>query len=299
MLTMPKEKEKLSEFLARVSGMYSGVLRTDGSILFCVYCNTKINNTRLFNVKQHMCSTKHKDALKRRETQNESEQALLRNCRESSINPFHMEICKAFVEANIPLKKISHPSIKQFMNKYTKNEMPSESSVRKYVPMLYEEKIKELRVKAENKHIWTSLDETTDTEQRYIANFIFGILDGTHEEKNKCYLLNIAQLEEVNASTIAAFYADSLQLLWPSGIQYNKVLLVVTDAASYMLSAMSALKVLYPKMLHLTCFAHGLHRIAEFVRSEFTLVNKLISTTKAVFVKVTIILHNVFTCVHL
>lgn len=156
--------------------------------------------------------------------------------------------------------------------------------------MLYEDKIKYLRAKACNKYIWTSLDETTDANQRYVANFAFGILDDSEEERNKCYLLNISELKEVNASTIAAFYADSLHILWPDGIQYAKVLLTVTDAASYMMSAMKALQTLYPKMIHLTCFAHGLHRLAEFIRSEFKLVNSLISSCKAVFIKVVIII---------
>lgn len=63
-------------------------------------------------------------------------------------------------------------------------------------------------------------------------------------------------------------------------------MLVVTDAAAYMIAAMNSLKILFPKMLHLTCFAHGLHRLAEFVRHEFPDVNKMISNIKAVFVKV-------------
>lgn len=71
------------------------------------------------------------------------------------------------------------------------------------------------------------------------------------------------------------------------GIQYDKVLLVLTDAAAYMIAAMRSLRVLYSKMLHLTCFAHGLHRVAEFIRLQFPNVNALISNTKAVFIKVT------------
>lgn len=38
-------------------------------------------------------------------------------------------------------------------------------------------------------------------------------------------------------------------------------------------------------MLHVTCFAHGLHRLAEHVRENFSTVNTLIAKVKAVFVK--------------
>lgn len=58
------------------------------------------------------------------------------------------------------------------------------------------------------------------------------------------------------------------------------MLLVVTDAAPYMLRTMKDLKILYPRMIQITCLAHGLHRIAEFIRSEFNDVNELISNIK-------------------
>ena len=38
-------------------------------------------------------------------------------------------------------------------------------------------------------------------------------------------------------------------------------------------------------MLHVTCLAHGLNRVAEEVRNQFPLVNGLISNGKKVFVK--------------
>lgn len=53
-----------------------------------------------------------------------------------------------------------------------------------------------------------------------------------------------------------------------------------------MCCAMRSLQVLYPKMIHFTCSAHGLHRLAEFIRDEFSDVNKLISSVKKIFTKV-------------
>lgn len=67
-------------------------------------------------------------------------------------------------------------------------------------------------------------------------------------------------------------------------------MLVATDAVAYMLSAMNSLRVLFPKMLHVTCLAHGLHRLAEYIRHEYPEVNELISSVKAVFVKVCILI---------
>lgn len=73
-----------------------------------------------------------------------------------------------------------------------------------------------------------------------------------------------------------------------TGIKYDRILLGMTDAAAYMISAMRSLKTLFPKMLHVTCFAHGLHRVAEYIRCQFKNVNELVSNTKSVFVKVLI-----------
>jgi len=44
-------------------------------------------------------------------------------------------------------------------------------------------------------------------------------------------------------------------------------------------------KVFYSKMIHVTCAAHGLHRIAEKVRDHFNTVDKVIANCKKVFKK--------------
>jgi hypothetical protein len=76
-----------------------------------------------------------------------------------------------------------------------------------------------------------------------------------------------------------------MNLLWPNGIQYERVLLFVTDAASYMMKAGTAFKVIFPNMTHLPCLAHGLHRVAETIRANFPLVDKLVPSVKKVLVK--------------
>lgn len=187
--------------------------------------------------------------------------------------------------------------------------IPSVTTLRRCVAPLYDDLILKLQAKAKNKKIWVSLDETTDTEKRSIANFVFGILDD-EKERNNCYLVNIAELQNCDATAIATFFTDSLHLLYPNGIhaahffdfffihlnmfficiysqgyEYNNILLVVTDAAPAMKSAMKKLSVIFPKMVHVTCIAHALHRLAEVVRGQFDNVNQLISSMKMVFLK--------------
>jgi hypothetical protein len=74
-------------------------------------------------------------------------------------------------------------------------------------------------------------------------------------------------------------------VLWPTGSNEEKVKILYTDGVAYMLKAGKNLKVFYPAMLHVTCLAHGLNLVAELVRNEYPMVNKLISNTKKVFLK--------------
>jgi hypothetical protein len=52
-----------------------------------------------------------------------------------------------------------------------------------------------------------------------------------------------------------------------------------------MLKAAKGLKMLYPRMVHLTCLAHGLHRVAEEIRGNYPNVDSLISNVKKIFLK--------------
>lgn len=52
-----------------------------------------------------------------------------------------------------------------------------------------------------------------------------------------------------------------------------------------MVKAGKGLKELYPKLIHLTCLAHELHRVAEFIRSNALNLDKLINLGKKTFLK--------------
>ena len=62
-------------------------------------------------------------------------------------------------------------------------------------------------------------------------------------------------------------------------------MLFVTDAAPYIVKAGKAVQAFYPKMVHITCLAHGLHRVAEEIRANFSQVDSLVSEMKKIFIK--------------
>ncbi|KRX52067.1 hypothetical protein T09_8811 [Trichinella sp. T9] len=108
-------------------------------------------------------------------------------------------------------------------------------------------------------------NETIDPVRRFVANVIIGTLEA--DQPSKEYLLTSEVLEKSNSSTIAQLFTSSLA------------------CSPYMKKAADALKLLFPNMLHLTCLAHGLHRIAEHIRCLFPDVDRLISNVKKLFLK--------------
>lgn len=59
----------------------------------------------------------------------------------------------------------------------------------------------------------------------------------------------------------------------------------LSDAAPHMVKAAKCIYAFYPKMVHITCVAHGLHRIAETIRGQFPKIDELVSNTKKIFLK--------------
>lgn len=158
-------------------------------------------------------------------------------------------------------------------------------------------------------HIWftllqISIDEATDSEGRHIAAIVVRSLE---DETKRPYLMDAVPLEATNSKTITEAVDDCLRAMGPECNRHD-VLMLVTDAASYMrkagyilyflnskfrlpvfINVISCLgrmlKDLYPNMLHITCLAHALHNVCEAIRHEFDNVNDLIAKTKQVFSK--------------
>jgi hypothetical protein len=59
------------------------------------------------------------------------------------------------------------------------------------------------------------------------------------------HLICSSVLHRTNHSTVARFMNDRLKVLWPTGV-HEKVLILYSDAAAYMLKAATALNVFYP-----------------------------------------------------
>lgn len=239
----------------------------------------KVIAERKSQLAQHLETNMHKDNLKR---QNEDSEASTSTTLSSRKNAFFMDLCEAMIAVNLPWRSLDNPKWRDFLQKYTARTVPDESTLRKsYLSDYHADVINKIRDDIGDDYIWVSVDETTDAAGRYMANMIVGKLG---EKQSRPYLLTCRQLPATNHETIVRFVNSSLTTLFPSGAE-DKLLLFVSDAARYMIKAGSTLKILFPNMLHVTCTAHGLHRVAETIRDHFKEVNKLISEVKKVFKK--------------
>ena len=240
--------------------------------LFCIICNKNICSNQKSDVKQHFLTKKHK--------KNEN------SPKNTNFENFDLDLCELFLSNNIPLNKINNPSFKIFFRKYFNKEIPDESTLRKnYVDKVYLETISKIKEYIGESKIWISIDETTDSCGRSVVNFIIGPLDPSFK-KQKCFLLNVSEIEKVNSIQMMNFFLDSISLIYSQSIFYTEnLLLLVTDNASYMRKFGKNLKCLSKKIVHLSCLVHFLHRISENIRSNFPDIDSLVSCIKKIFKK--------------
>jgi len=287
---MPKVKcsdsVRLRGFVKEFGGKY---FTTNGKILFCKLCEVKVTDEKRFTVQQHCNAAKHKSCVNR-EFAAESTQRLLFEKSHSSSSilgsacEFSKDLCKMMVSSNIPLHKVEAANFRKFLKTYTTHPIPTESTlIRNYLASCYEHTINKIRNSVGKNKIWVSIDETSDVDGRLAADVVVGILK--HEQPAGMFLLAYEVLERVNNCSIAVVFDNAMNLLWPDKVEGENVLLFVSDAALYMIKAAKILQLLYPKMIHVTCLVHALHRAPEEVRGSYPEVDKLIANEKKIFIK--------------
>ncbi len=286
---MPKVKSTLSCSLRQWISPHNKeteILITNGKSITCILCgNKELICKKKYHVDSHCASASH-IAAAHRSQRDKLKQATLPTVCTSAVNKntFNEDLCKALLCANIPLWKLTNPAFKSFLEKYTGKHVPEESTLRKnYVHGVYSRTMDEVRKCVGDNFTYIVVDETTDIRGNYIAHLLIGIL--THSEAGKSFLIASSALEKTNSSTICTFVNDSLVRFYEGRPFSTKVLLFVSDAAPYMIRAGKNLKSLFTSLIHVTCVAHGIHRIAEKVREIFPNVNKLISCSRKIFLK--------------
>lgn len=218
---MGKDKEGDALFFKRMANTYPNEFRADDSVLFCKMCDIAVTASQKSQVEQHRKTGKHVSSITRKnKTGDNKNQTLLTTMKNDIADTdrnaveFQKDLTKAFAQANIPFHKITHPAIKELFEKHTKKyALPSVFTLRnKYLPQLFDETVTKMKQIAADQFIWVSLDESTDCEQRYVVNFVFGVM-GVMKEFGRSYLFASKVLDAVNNGTIATFFDECINEL--------------------------------------------------------------------------------------
>lgn len=106
---------------------------------------------------------------------------------------FYTDLCLALICSVKPLFKLQNSDLKMFLEKYTGQSIPDESTLRKnYIRNICFETLSLIRGVIQDGPIWVSIDETTDVKRGLIGNVVIGKLCG---EPTNPILLNCEQLK--------------------------------------------------------------------------------------------------------
>ena len=167
-----------------------------------------------------------------------------------------------------------------FLEVYTGTKLPDESTLRKnYLGEESSAALQSITTKLKDKCFYVQIDECTDS----CGRFIIAILIGSLEEGSVTvpYLVEIVECQVTNHSTIIQVIMDIQYRVFGS-VHHEKFTLLLSDGASYMMKA-GKIREKFPKMLHVTCSAHCIQRLTEFIKSKFERQDKFIKRTKASF----------------
>lgn len=127
------------------------------------------------------------------------------------------------------------------------------------------------------------VDETTDARGLSITSLRIGTLKP--ESLPDTFLIAYQHLNSTNYEKINRFINENLRKFFENILFGNRILLFITDAATYMVKAAKGLKLFYKNLHHVTCVVYGLNRLAEKVRELCPRIKELVSCGKKMFLK--------------
>lgn len=124
------------------------------------------------------------------------------------------------------------------------------------------------------------VDEATGRNKKKILNTLVGLLNG---EELKPRLFDVQYLDKTDAVSVVQAINTVINALYPLGIEYSNIQLLVSDQAPYMVSVGKRLKLIYTDMRHVTCIVHALHRVCLKIKETYTDVNMFQSNFQNLF----------------
>jgi hypothetical protein len=284
---MPRIKTSLSEKINEIVAKHPKQLERNGDKVLCKLCLCEISFDSKHGKDNVLSHLKTKNHIKNVETRKSGQSSIVNAFQSVEKlhlnNEFFVDITRMLIETNIPIEKLENQSFRHFMSKYTNRELPNAKNIRRnYVPTVYEEVIDKIRENIGSDAIYLIVDETSDVKNRYVVNILVGALNG---QPIRSMLLSTTFIERTNNKTVNQCIIDSLNKLWCGSIHYERLQLVVSDQASYLLKGIKHLKTIFPNLNHITCIVHALHRVVTVIREDNNEVNEFISLFKQIMAK--------------
>lgn len=270
---MPKSKPSVEQKANIFVGKFPNEFILNSSKeLFCKFCITAVKCDKEQNVEQHRKSKKHSSFL-----ECSPKQPKLAAENESGEMLFSERVTNAFLAADIPLKKLQNPNLRQLFQSMN-HPLPSESTCRNNVEKIHNKIINQVKNIIKNKKIFIIFDETTIGKNSYSHTLI-----GTVNNASQTYLVECEPLHQsLNAAKVCQMIDSTIKFF---EIKRENFCLLLSDAARYMVSAGESLKIFYPDLFHVTCIAHLFHNCCLKIRSNFSNVDKIIATVKSATVR--------------
>ncbi|KAG0434848.1 hypothetical protein DMUE_5002 [Dictyocoela muelleri] len=159
------------------------------------------------------------------------------------------------------------------MFSYLNINTPSESTIRNGITTEYLNHLKKILDMFNNKKFLLIADEVQINGNKFI-NIIIASL----ENPNFKISCNVKKINgSVNSQKMLIVIDDSIKELC---LFRENFLLLLTDSTRYMMLCEKNLKLLYPNMLHVTCFMHILHNCANKIRIAYPNVEYVIASVK-------------------
>ena len=272
---MPKRKSTTIEKAEKASQQFPKEFKVLNKALWCRLCSTSVKCDKKFHYLAHREGQKHTAALGKMEIP--LDQPKIGDFSIDDKDSWSYKVTKTFLECDIPLHKMTKQPLKKLFIELGK-PLSSESKCRSTVGTIYQDESSYFKRYIRGKKVFLVTDESDIRGQKFV-NTLIGLID----EPENTYLVDCQPIHESPTAQMMVAQVDDV--LKENGVHRNDFLLLISDAARYMVKAGETLKMIYPNCFHITCFAHLLHNCAMRVKAFFPEVDNLIARIKALTVK--------------
>ena len=193
------------------------------------------------------------------------------------------QLVQAFVAADIPIHKLSHPKLRAFLESQMKYKIKHPSTYRRRISSLAADVIAKVKEKVADNDVFFVIDETPDCRARNVVNLLVGVMNG---QPTKPMLLIVSFPEDVNNKTIQELVYDACNILWEKQNRYPRLHLILSDQAKYMTLAVKKMKeqdIVFPHLHHISCLLHAVDLVCFQIMVDSQTVNSFLVEEKHFF----------------